>query len=326
MKFDKRRLLGPLFKPLSTLKHSRASRIFVSALWLPSQLLRARRNRPYFAVDISSTKGMGAVISEAVLMCHYAHVNGLVPRIISTNPLYATRPGRDFLGDYLGPEDVDGGPGLRPMRYRTLFSFMHLDFTQHVPLAEASRLFWTYFPPKRTIRDRVDAVLDRVPGRRFDLSIHYRGTDKALEAKLVAFDVYERAVLEHLAAGGCLQTVFLATDDGKFESFIRRRFPDTTFETFNLGSAVDASRGRHFSDLSPSDKATESLVNMFLLAAAPKCIRGASYMSGVSKIINPELATVTLTRTHWGSSEFPEHEILAAENLACPPRADHRSS
>lgn len=315
MKLDKRKLLGPLFKPLSKAKHSDASRILVSTAWLPSQILRARRNRPYFAVDIGSSKGMGAVLAEAVLICHYAETNDLIPRITSTNPLYAPASGMDFLSLYLGAADQQSVPNLSPMRYRTLWSFYHLKFSQNVSLAQASRIFWAYFAPKPAITDQVDAVLVDVPGRKFDLSIHYRGTDKALEAPLVRFEIYENAMYDHRARGGSLQSVFLATDDAGFDAYVRQRFPDTTFTSFNLGAPVDASRGRHFSDMSAADKAIESLVNIFLLAAAPTCIRGASYMSAMSKIVNPALRTVTLNRTHWGSTLFPEFEIVAEEDV-----------
>ena len=71
MKLDKRKLLGPLFAPLSRAKHSRASRILIATAWLPSQMIRARHNRPYFAVDISSSKGMGAVLTERWMYDQY---------------------------------------------------------------------------------------------------------------------------------------------------------------------------------------------------------------------------------------------------------------
>jgi hypothetical protein len=314
MNIDKRKLLGPLFKPLSKAKHSRASRILAATVSLPSQLIRKRHNRPYFAVNIASAKGMGAVLTEALLMCHYAEKNGLIPHITSTNRLYITGLGEDFINLYLGLAGQNQLTVLRPMHFTTLWSFYHLKFAQHMPLAEANHLFWTYFPPKPIITERVDAVLAGVPNRKFDLSIHYRGTDKAREAPLVSYEVFEQAILNFQAGGTDLNFVFLATDDRKFETFIRQRFPNTVFATYNLGTTIDTSCGRHFSNMSPVDKGIEALVNMFLLSAAPTCIRGVSYMSAISKILNTDLRTVTLNRTHWGSSSFPEYEIHAEEH------------
>lgn len=312
MNLDKRALLGPLFAPLSAAKHSPASRIFSASLHLPSQLLRARRNRPFFAVDFSSSQGLGATIAEGLLICQYAESRGLVPRVMSTNRLYAHREGEDYLQHYLGPDAPLPDRPLVPMR-PGYWSLHHLGIDQRLSIDAASRLFWRHFAPRDVVSRKVDAVLAQVPGRRFDLAVHYRGTDKAFEAPRLAFDAYDTAMVDHAEAGGSLQRVFLATDEPGFEAFIRSSFPETTFTTYNLAAPADSSRGRHFSDMSAEAKATEALVNMFLLAAAPLCIRGASYLSAISKIIDPSLRTRTLNLTHYGSPGFPEREIIEAE-------------
>ena len=131
----------------------------------------------------------------------------------------------------------------------------------------------------------------------------------------MSYGVYQQAIIDFRDGGGSLRSVFLATDDRGFEEFIKLRFPKTVFTTYNLGNTMDTSRGRHFSTMSPEEKSIEALVNIFLLAAAPTCIRGASYMSAMSKILNTKLRTVSLNRTHWGSSGFPESEILSEERL-----------
>lgn len=314
MKLDKRKLLGPLFRPLSKAKHSRASRILVALFWLPSQLLRQHNNKPYFYVNIASPKGMGAVITEALLMCHYAVQNNLTPNIISTNPLYTKDRKSDFISNYLGTLLSDKSPNLKPMQFQTLWSFYHLNMDEHITLKESNRFFWTYFPPKPVISDIIDKILSEIPNQLFDLSIHYRGTDKALEAPLISFEIYKNAVLNYQTKNNKIKSIFLATDDADFETYIKNQFPNLTFTTYNLGLTSDASRGRHFSDISPEEKAIEAIVNIFLLSRSPCLIRGASYMSAISKIINLELKTVTLNRTHWGSTGFPEMEILAEED------------
>jgi hypothetical protein len=310
---DKRKLLGPAFGPLSRAKHSRASRYLVATACLPFQVMRARRNRPYFAVDISSPKGLGALLSEAILVCHHAQTHGLIPHIVSSNPLYAHDPGQDFLSHYLGAEERSVPAHVRPMKFRTLESFYLLGFARHLSLASASRLLREYLAPKAAIVDSAKAVLRAAERDSFDLSLHYRATDKVLEAPAVRYDDFVRAILDRQAAGCCIEHVFLATDDAAFDAWIRAQFPHIVFSTFNLGIDVDASRGRHFSDMDPAQKATEALVNMLLLSMAPTCIRSSSYLSAISKIMNPNLRTVTLNRDHWGSRAYPEFEILAEE-------------
>ena len=313
MQLDKRKLLGPLFGPLSRAKHSPTSRYLVASVHLPTQIFRGWMNRPFFSVELSSRKGMGALLSDVLLICQYAESQGLVPQVISNNPLYASACGEDALSPYFDGLTPAGMGRKKPMNYRTLESFYHLDFSHHLPLADASRLFKKYLRPTPVITARVDSVLNALPSRRFDLSLHFRSTDKALEAEVVSYDVFAQAIEDHRKCGGGLDEVFIATDDIAFESFIRTRLVRSNISSYNLGTPTDASRGRHFSDLPAETKAVEALVNMFLLASAPTLIRTASYMSAISKFINPGLRTVTLNRTRWGSRSYPEFEIVAAE-------------
>lgn len=282
-------------------------------MMLPSQYARARRNYPYFAVDIESRMGMGAVLAHAIVLIRYAEMHRLVPRVTSTNPLFA-RGGRDFLREYLGPNaGAAETDWVRPLRFRNLESVFHLGVQHHVSIADANRIFWTYLHPKPVLADRVEGVLRDLAIAQFDLSIHYRGTDKVLEGALVGHESFERAISRHVDGGGAFDVVFLATDDARFDEFVRSRWPDTSFISFNCGHPSDPSVARHFSDMPPQDKAIEALVNILLLARAPKCIRTTSYMSAMSKIANQELVTETLNRTYLDSRLFPEHEVIAEE-------------
>jgi hypothetical protein len=279
---------------------------------LPGQLVRARHNYPYFAVDIRARMGMGAVVTHAIVLVHHAEAHGLIPRISSTNPLFS-RGGRDFLSEYLGSDGTIPEAHLRPLRFDNLESVFHLGLAHHLPIAQANRIFWTYLNPKPVVTDPAEAVLQDLGISQFDLAIHYRGTDKVLEGALVAYEDVEQAVTRHVEDGGRLDVVFLATDDARFDRFARSRWPDTLFVSFTLGRPKDPSVPRHFSEMPPEDKAIEALVNILLIARAPKCVRTTSYMSAISKILNPDLDTKTLSRTYIDSPLFPEHEVLASE-------------
>jgi len=73
---------------------------------------------------------------------------------------------------------------------------------------------------------------------------------------------------------------------------------------------------RHFSALSPADKALEALVNIHALARAPVCIRTSSYLSAISALVAPAMRTVTVNRTIGRAAPFPEAELLACEQAA----------
>ncbi len=318
-----------MYRPLVRTRHSRSLRLASALPSLPSKCLTQRRNRPHFSVDITGVMGMGAVLSHAIRFCRYAETQGWLPQISSSNPLYSVGPGVDCLTPYL--ETATSRLALRPLRFQHSESFFHLPIPKSLELEDASRIFWEFFRPREFVVAQVDALLADVAIQQFDLSLHYRGTDKFIEANTVSFESFEDAIIRHTLAGGRLRHVFLATDDGSFEAKMRARWPDTEFTTFNLGGPCAPGIPRHFSDISPQDKALESIVNMLLLARAPTCIRSSSYMSGMSKILNPELRTVTVNRTLKGRLLFPEWEIVSCEsNQGCPPgnnrQREHRSS
>jgi hypothetical protein len=237
--------------------------------------------------------GYGAILTHAILIIAYAQSRGLVPRVTSTCPLYS-RNGEDCISPYLGSR---AGEDLRPLKVRSEESLFHLRVPRAISLGQASRILADHFQPTAIVRDQIE-------GRRFDLTVHYRGTDKVLEAAPAAFSEMDRAIEPY--AG---KRMFLATDEPAFEAHFRSRWGEA--EVYNLGTPSTIARGRHFSDLAPEDKALEAVVNMFLLAQAPVCIRTSSYLSAMSKIINPSLRTVTINRA--AKSLFPEREVLAEE-------------
>lgn len=310
---NKREAFGRLYPPLVKVRHAPPVRIVAALPIVPSQVLRARRNAPVFAVDIEGVMGMGAVLSHGLRLCRYAESHGLVPRITSTNPLYSAGPGQDCLGPYLGSAE-QAAVQVLPLRYRHSESLFHLRIPRRLRLDHANRLLAAWFRPREAITAAVDSVLAEAGRSSFDLTIHVRGTDKILEAEAVSFTTVEAAVARHVSAGGALDHVFLATDDAAFEAFARARWPGTAFTTYNLGGPPSPSGWpRHFSGMPPEQKALEALVNMVLLSKAPRCIRTSSYMSAISKILNPVLITETLNRMRAGSRLFPEHEIHAEE-------------
>ena len=301
-----------LYRRLVWARHSPLLRRTIALTMLPSQMRRARHNHPYFAVDIGGRMGLGAVLAHAIVLIRHAETHGLIPRITSTNPLFS-RNGRDFLGEYMGPDSASPAAPLRPLRFDNLESVFHLAVEHHVPIAEANRIFWGYLPPKPVIADPVETVLRDLSLSQFDLSLHYRGTDKFLEGARVGYEVVEQAIAKHLDGGGRVDVVFLATDDVGFDNFLRSSLPGTSFITYTRGHPSDRATPRHFSDMAPQDKAIEALVNILLIARAPKCIRTTSYMSAISKITNPSLVTETLNRTYLESRLFPEREVIAEE-------------
>lgn len=313
LKLLMKRALGPVFPWLSRMRHSSQSRFMQATLAAPLDAIKLRLNRPQFVVDVRGSRGMGALVCEALILVAHAERLGLVPVIRSSNPLYRPAGVDDVLSHYLGADSPPRTRGGWPLAFRHFHSLYALKINRQLSIEEASALFWRYFRPQLIVRKRVSEVLANIPGRRFDLSLHYRGTDKRLEAMPVDYSEFAAAVEAARQARPGVRHVFIATDDPEFQAFMLAKFPQLDFTSFNLGTAADTHGGRHFSSMSPEEKAVEALVNSLLLAQAPMCIRTSSYLSALSVIVNPALKTQTLNTDLWGSTTFPERNILDRE-------------
>lgn len=257
---------------------------------------------------------MGALIAKALLCHEMADRVGLRPEIVSTNSLYLSPGSSDVLADYFTGRTAH--VRSKPISGKSLMWTMRHEAPLHITLDRAAQLFATHFNPAPAIVEQIYTVLQ---GRSsFDLSIHFRGTDKVLESGTPDMD----RALRHI--GGFLdgtqgKDVFLATDDNAFRRVLTTRYPEHTFFSYDL-SVLPDDTPRHFSAMSARDKAVESLVNIFLLARSPVIVRSSSYMSAISVLANPSMKTITLNKTLTARQIFPEHEIIEAEQAAGGPQ------
>lgn len=311
------KLLGPAYPFYIKARTSEPVRALAAATGAPAYW-RSRRAHPgMLAVDVDGRRGMGAVIANVLLLHALAEDEGLAPAIVSTNPLYTRRGAGDFLREYFERPAAPGG--VPPVRGNATSWVEREVAPRHIPFERAAALFARHFAPGAAVREAVAATLGARDG--FDLSVHFRGTDKVFESGRLDAPAMLEALDEAIGAGG--REVFLATDESAFEAAVRKRFPRCRFTTYNLGE-VSVGVPRHFSPLDPATKALEAIGNIFLLAAAPLCLRTSSYLSAISALANPAMATRTINRTLDGSSLFPEREVIAREEArarALPGRA-----
>lgn len=304
MKQSTRQALGPLYPILIRAKSAPAIvKLRSMGGAVPWHL--ARRRGGGMSVNLSSPVGMGAVLCHALLLHAYFADEGVDAEIKASSPLYSEAD-EDFLARFFKrPSSVSS---LRPLgRSATEYLIRHVR-PDHMPLGRACDLFTTHFRPSDELGAAISAATD-IP--EFDLSIHFRGTDKFLESGHVGYEGMFAAIRAELA-GRETGNVFLATDDAGFSAELKARFPGLNYTSYDLGE-VEAGLPRHFSDLSPTDKALEALVNIFLLARSKVCVRTSSYMSAASTFVNPALRTVTINQTVAASLPFPEAELLARE-------------
>jgi hypothetical protein len=310
-----KRVLGSHYDRLVKIRQSDPIRFSLSVPLYPIRRFQQARNPSFFAVDICGTMGMGAVLTHAIKIAKHADSCGKLPVVISTNNVYGPGKKVNWLKDYV--ELRDGGfseLGLHYLPVYNEYSYYGFGVPDRIEIIEAHRIFNKYFVLKPIVMDRVDEVLRNKDLQEFDLGIHYRGTDKSSEALDVRYDEMLSAIRDVEKRGAPIQSIFLATDDSDFCEYIQRSLSASEFTTFQLAH-VDKGVPRHFSSLSGEIKATEALANMVLLSKSRTCVRTCSYMSALSKILNPALEVYTLNRLRGNLILFPEFEVWRSQQV-----------
>lgn len=303
MKYSTRKALGPLYPLLIKVKGS-APMVLAAGLAGAVPWYRERRRTAEPVVDLTSRIGMGALVCHALLLHAWFDRSGVNGRVRSTSPFYSEGQ-EDVFARWFERPPTEGLPVLSRMAAEYLIACRR---PAHVSLAEAQRLFAAHFRPNAALAQAIAAAAD-CP--QFDLSIHFRGTDKFLESGRVAFEPMFDAIRAVLGQR-TVARVFLATDEAEFAAALKCEFPGLACTSYDLG-VVAPGVPRVFSDLTPSDKALESLVNVFLLARAPVCVRTSSYLSAIAPLVNPDLRTVTINQTLSRNLPFPERQLVERE-------------
>jgi hypothetical protein len=143
------------------------------------------------------------------------------------------------------------------------------------------------------------------------LGLHYRGSDKTRpEYGCLAEGPFMRfqECFDALPFKGFrFRSIFVATDEPEFLSFIKERSP-LPVVTLDDSSIMPTGNTPIFcrQDVTPRKKAVEALLNVMLMARCDLLLKMSSFMSAWAKIFNPALRVYSLTKPNPGVCWYPE--------------------
>lgn len=188
----------------------------------------------------------------------------------------------------------DLGPGITPIN-RTIET--------------TGRAFFAKSHLKNDLQDEIaEFVKTRLPNEPI-LGIHFRGTDKKIEAQRVRYE-HVLQVVEKKINKKYYASIFISTDEAAFIEYMRSKLPDKNIVFRDDSKRATDETPVHFGSQSGTDTARDAIVNCFLLAHCDSIIRTSSFLSAWSIIINPSLQVLTLNRPFQNTLWFPESEIL----------------
>jgi hypothetical protein len=186
-----------------------------------------------------------------------------------------------------------------------------IDYDSVLDLATAQRLVAKYIGIRREVLDAVDAFEMANFGDGPVLGVHYRGTDKQVEAPRLSYEQVTESVREVLAGKEGFNRLFVSSDEQAFVEYLEEA----------LGTVIpivyhdDQERSRttlavhHSQSGDPYRRGWEAVVNCLLLSRCRALVKTPSILSAWSKLFNPGLAVTMLSSPYDAHLWFPDRAL-----------------
>lgn len=192
--------------------------------------------------------------------------------------------------------------------------------TAGLNLWRANALVREYLPLHETILDEADSFMREHLGNSY-LAVHWRGTDKHLEAEPVTIDAMLQQIRRVYAHLDVKPThLFVATDQQALVDQLDARISTLIPELRcvwrkEIMRSLDTSPIHLRCDLEADQRVRlgrEALVDSLILSKSCALIRTASFLSAWSLIWNPTLPVYMVNAPHASKCWFPDSEISLA--------------
>lgn len=295
------------------------------SIWRVVNGFRLRGTSGRWTVELDANNGFFAQLNWCVYLLAYCEEQKRLPSLRLTSWMYSDIPNHDWFHDYF--EDVNTVASsavlrnprrLRPLRITHIQETDAAKFASTMTIADAHRLFTTYFRVKANIQSYVDDFVSREFAADGVIGLHFRGTDKKSEAEPVEWPRCFRSVLKLAEDRPELKRVFISSDDAKFIEWFAKQAAGTLLVIAHSDKerSWDGQPIHYNPAGNKYQKGFEALVNCLLLSRCTALIRTASFLSGWSSIFNPSLPITLLNEPIESKLWFPDSE--------CIKRSDNR--
>lgn len=129
------------------------------------------------------------------------------------------------------------------------------------------------------------------------IGIHYRGTDKSIEAPRVGYQSMEGKINEYIASHRVHNyKIFVATDEQQFLDYMKRQYGDAIISTQAMRSTVGSAL--HYNNNQHYRCGEEALIDCLLLSKCDILIRTSSNLSLWSGYFNPNLPIILMNNRY----------------------------
>ncbi len=277
--------------------------------WL-LKLLLLPLHRSTLSLEICAPPvGFFAQLTWCLQIAFYCEEHGLVPEISAVSPQYRD-PGRspNWLTYFFDVEPVPKPDFvMRDLRQ------LHLGERGEVPTIErGAALRAKYLPLRAEIALKVESFVAANLAGRNVLGVHFRGTDKTIEAPRVEREIVRQTVESFLQKNPSIDCLFVASDEASFIPYMQDAFPALSVVSHDDVFRSTSIQNFYQQDLGAGNyiKGEEALINCLLLSRCSVLIRTTSFLSAWASIFNPELPIVLLNEPYAKSLWYPEKRLI----------------
>jgi hypothetical protein len=167
-----------------------------------------------------------------------------------------------------------------------------------MPKKRAHELIQKYVKIKSRVQEKINAFVRENFKGHYVIGVHYRGTDKWLEAPKVSYEEVYHVIYSNINRRQQVPIkIFIATDDALFLAYIKQKFP-------HLVCAINAIRSTngqsvHHGKRDNYKKGEDALIDCILLSKCDLLIKMASNLSDVSIQFNPDIPVIRLNKSYY---------------------------
>jgi len=165
---------------------------------------------------------------------------------------------------------------------------------QYMNRQDAARLVSKYIHPLPFIEQKVaDFAKQHFKGK-YVIGVHYRGTDKVLEAPRVTYEEMGKKVMEIVHKKQRADyVVFVATDEAPFLEYMKKQHPHNIAYWDAIRSDTHRSVHKH-QTAAPYRLGEDAMMDCLLLAESDLLVRTASNLSLWSGYFNPKMKVIDM--------------------------------
>ncbi len=164
-----------------------------------------------------------------------------------------------------------------------------------------------YIKLKPHIQNKLDAFVKEHFEGETVIGLHYRGTDKILEAPKINYELVGKLLSKEIENDNSIK-IFVATDEDSFLQYMYKKFPGRIIALDAIRSKNDIPVHKIMTE-SPYQKGEDALLDCLLLSKCSKIYKTASNLSDVSIKFNPTMPVINI------SEHFTEKKSYSRYNF-----------